>query len=189
MSWGNIIPLSLKMYFTVQDANCIWHMRCSHFRVNFKKNLLYDLCACAIPVHALWLFETHSMLSLLLSNIDILYVKYSFYWTFFWIILLTFTTSQLVSPCKVWCVLSKFTKSLFHKLRNQYKACWYLFECISRGDTKYSNDISECWYFLAFCESLNPSSDHACRVVSVNINVTYKLDNNLENVIIQDSIY
>ena len=31
---------------------------------------------------------------------------------------------------------------------NQYQACLYLFQCISHGDSKYSNQIPECWHFL-----------------------------------------
>ena len=32
-------------------------------------------------------------------------------------------------------------QSLFHDSLNQYQACWYLFECISHGDSKYGNEI------------------------------------------------
>ena len=37
---------------------------------------------------------------------------------------------------------------LFHELMNQYQACLNSFECIFHKDSKYSNQIPECWHFL-----------------------------------------
>ena len=42
---------------------------------------------------------------------------------------------------------------------------YLIFECIYHGDSKYSYDIPECWYFLHFCKMLDLSSAHACHVV------------------------
>ena len=39
-------------------------------------------------------------------------------------------------------------QSVFHDLPNQYQACWYLFECIFHGDSKYSNEIEHIFNLL-----------------------------------------
>ena len=42
------------------------------------------------------------------------------------------------------CFLKILTfHSLFQELLNQYKACWYLFDCISHGDSEYGNEIQQ----------------------------------------------
>ena len=44
----------------------------------------------------------------------------------------------------------KFSK--FHNFLNQYQACFYLFECISHGDSRNSYQIPQCWHFWTFCD-------------------------------------
>ena len=49
---------------------------------------------------------------------------------------------------------------LFRDLLNQNQACWYLFQCIFHGDSKYGHEIPKCWHFYQICYILDLSSAH-----------------------------
>ena len=70
---------------------------------------------------------------------------------------------------------------------NQHRACLYLFECISHGDSKYDHEIPKFYHFWIFGDIFGLSSALACRVESIKVALLaedkfkyFLLDSNLE---------